>query len=68
MVNPSRKFARVYGLGPLEMGSTMNKIIRIGTLGLAGSVGIGALAVGGYGLAANAGDDAFKKREDNGLS
>ena len=43
----------------------MNRIIRLGTLGLAGSVGVGALAVGGYGLAANAGDDAFKNREDN---
>jgi hypothetical protein len=43
----------------------MKKLLPIGTLGLAGAVGVGLLTFPGSTLAANLGDDAVAKREDN---
>lgn len=43
----------------------MKKLLPIGTLGLAGAVGIGLLALPGSTVATNLGDDPAAKREDN---
>jgi hypothetical protein len=43
----------------------MKKLLPIGTLGLAGAVGVGLMAFPGSTVAANLGDDAVAKREDN---
>jgi hypothetical protein len=43
----------------------MKKLLPISTLGLAGAVGVGLMTFHGSTLAANVGDDAVAKREDN---
>jgi hypothetical protein len=43
----------------------MKKLLPISTLGLAGAVGVGLLALPGSTVAANLSDDAVAKREDN---
>lgn len=43
----------------------MKKLLPIGTLGLAGLVGVGLLSFPSTTVAANLGDDAITKREDN---
>ena len=43
----------------------MKKLLPIGTLGLAGLVGAGLMTLPGSTVAANLGDDAATKREDN---
>jgi hypothetical protein len=42
----------------------MKKLLPIGTLGLAGMVGVGLMSFPASTVAANIGDDAFTKRED----
>jgi len=43
----------------------MKKLLPIGTLGLAGLVGVGLMSFATTTLAANLGDDAVTKRDDN---
>ncbi|MGH3329936.1 MAG: hypothetical protein ACRDPJ_01405 [Nocardioidaceae bacterium] len=43
----------------------MRKLLPIGTLGLAGLVGLGLMSLPSTTVAANLGDDAVTKREDN---
>jgi hypothetical protein len=43
----------------------MKKLLPISTLGLAGAVGVGLMTFPGSTVAANLGDDAVAKREDN---
>jgi hypothetical protein len=43
----------------------MKKLLPISTLGLAGAVGVGLMTFPGSTVAANPGDDAVAKREDN---
>ncbi|HET9859023.1 MAG TPA: hypothetical protein VFQ19_04530 [Nocardioidaceae bacterium] len=43
----------------------MKKLLPIGTLGLAGLVGVGLMTFPSTTVAANLGDDAITKREDN---
>ncbi len=43
----------------------MKKLLPIGTLGLAGLVGVGLMTFPSTTVAANLGDDAVTKREDN---
>lgn len=43
----------------------MKKLLPIGTLGLAGLVGVGLMSFQGTTAAANLGDDAVTKREDS---
>jgi hypothetical protein len=43
----------------------MKKLLPISTLGLAGAVGVGLMTFPGSTVAANLGDDAAAKREDN---
>lgn len=43
----------------------MKKLLPIGTLGLAGLVGVGLMSFQGTTVAANLGDDAVTKREDS---
>jgi hypothetical protein len=43
----------------------MKKLLPLSTLGVAGAVGVGLMAFPGSTVAANLGDDAVAKREDN---